>query len=40
MSTASYVPDPALLIDVRKMISSEFPHVAELDAEELASEAY
>lgn len=40
MNAVSYVPDPALLIDVRKMISSEFPNVGELDAEELASEAY
>lgn len=40
MSVASHVPDPALLLDVRKMISSEFPNVGELDAEELASEAY
>lgn len=40
MSVAHYVPDPALLLDVRKMISSEFPSVGDLDAEELASEAY
>ena len=40
MTRGTLIPDPALIEDVRRMISSEFPRVGELDAEEFASEAY